>query len=54
MNEPKRTLPTKSLLEGGPYTPAASTDLRALFDRIRAEQQKKQAANVSTLRRKAK
>lgn len=42
MNEPKKRVePSVSLLAGKPYTPAASTDLRALFERIRQEQEPK-------------
>ena len=29
--------PTKSLLQGGKYTPAIKTDIRVLFKRVRAE-----------------
>lgn len=28
------TYPTRSLMQGGPYTPAARTDIRALFARV--------------------
>ena len=36
---PKLTMPTRTLLDGMPYTNAAATDIRELFRRI-AEQQK--------------
>lgn len=35
----KRTEPTRSLLQGGPYTKADHTDLRARFEAIRRAQQ---------------
>jgi len=35
----KRTEPTRSLLQGGPYTKADHTDLRARFAAIRLAQQ---------------
>lgn len=35
------TLPSQSLLQGKPYVPAVKTDIRVLFARIRAEQEKK-------------
>lgn len=51
----RRTEPTQSLLQGGPYTPAASTDIRVRFAQIRAQlQQPSSAKNVSTLKRKSK
>lgn len=53
MSGPKRTEPTRSLLQGGPYTPAASTDLKATFARIRAEQAAAAKTNVKPMRRKA-
>lgn len=49
----KRTEPSRHLLAGKPYTPAASTDLRATFARIRADQQAAQMPNVSPIKRKA-
>jgi hypothetical protein len=36
--------PTKRLLDGMPYTNAASTDIRKTFDRIRREQKKEREA----------
>jgi hypothetical protein len=50
---PKRTEPTRGLLQGGPYTPAIHTDLRALFKRIRTELAAAQKTNVKPMRRKA-
>ena len=35
VNEPKRTMPTQTLLQGKPYTNSASTNLKAKFDEIR-------------------
>lgn len=49
MNQ-KITRPTKSLLEGGPYTSAAATDLRARFAQIRQRQQA-QEAHTKNVRR---
>lgn len=38
--EPARVvMPTRSLLQGGPYVPAASTDIRKRFASIKAAQQ---------------
>jgi hypothetical protein len=45
--------PTRSLLEGGPYTPAIHTDLRALFKRIRTELGIPQPKPANKPRRKA-
>jgi hypothetical protein len=42
MSEPKRTEPTRSLLQGFAYVPAASTDLRATFARVVAAQKQQQ------------
>lgn len=39
----RRCEPTQHLYAGKTYTPAASTDLKALFERIKAEQDKKRA-----------
>ncbi len=39
MNEPKRTEPTRSLLQGAPYTNANNTDIRVRFERIRQQAQ---------------
>ncbi len=49
---PKRIEPTQSLLQGMPYVNAASTDLRASFARIRANQAPASTKNVSALKRK--
>lgn len=38
----RRVEPTVSLLQGKAYTPAANTNLRELFDRLRAELKEKQ------------
>jgi hypothetical protein len=45
--ERKPTMPTRTLLQGMPYTPAARTDIKATFERFR----KQQPANVKQLRR---
>jgi hypothetical protein len=34
------TLPTRTLLQGKPYTPAVATDIRATFARFQAAQDK--------------
>lgn len=53
--EAKRTDPTRSLLQGAPYVNAASTDIRARFDAIRAQQSKPaQAANVKTITKRTR
>ena len=49
----KVTLPSRSLLQGMPYTNSASTDIKATFARIRAEQQPK-GKNVAQLRKRTK
>jgi hypothetical protein len=36
----KRTEPTRSLLQGMPYVNAASTDIRARFEAMKADLQK--------------
>lgn len=36
---PRRVEPSVSLLQGKPYTNAASTDIRALFERMKQQQQ---------------
>lgn len=46
----KRTMPTRTLLQGAPYIPAAATDIRKTFERARAELQPK-PANVRALRK---
>jgi hypothetical protein len=38
---PKLTLPSRSLLDGMPYENSVSTDIRALFARVKAKAQKK-------------
>jgi hypothetical protein len=48
----KRTLPTRSLLQGCAYTSAANTDLRQRFEAIRRQAQ--QQAPVLQLRSKRK
>lgn len=38
MNEPKKTLPTgKTLLQGRTYVPAAQTDIRQTFARLKKQ-----------------
>jgi hypothetical protein len=51
MSEPKRTMPSRTLLQGMAYTNAASTCLRTRFAAIRAEQQKL-PASVAQIRKK--
>lgn len=46
----KRTEPTRSLLQGMPYVNAASTDIRARFEAMKAEQQKAASKNSGALR----
>ena len=41
MTTAKTTIPTKSLLQGMTYVTAVKTDIRELFARIVAQQQKK-------------
>lgn len=36
----KITMPTKTLLQGAPYTPAHQTDIRKLFALVRAQLKK--------------
>jgi hypothetical protein len=50
MNNCKRTMPSRSLLQGGVYVNAASTDIRARFKALQAEQ--RQSANVQQLRKR--
>ena len=50
----KRTEPTQSLLQGGPYTHSSCTDIRALFVRLLNEAKQTKAQNVAPIRRKAK
>jgi hypothetical protein len=38
---PKLTMPSQSLLQGMPYVAAVSTDIRARFERIRAQKKRK-------------
>jgi hypothetical protein len=54
MVNPKRTEPTRSLLKGAEYVNAASTDIRARFERIRAEQAAKKQQHVKPVRSVAK
>lgn len=52
MSGPKRTDPTRSLLQGGAYTNAASTDIRARFAAMKqAAQMAQPAPNVRRLNR---
>lgn len=37
MGAPRLTMPTRTLLQGKPYTPAVSTDIRATFARFQTE-----------------
>lgn len=41
MTVQRRTEPTVSLLQGKPYTPAVSTDIRATFARFQTAQPKR-------------
>ncbi len=50
----RRVMPTLSLLQGGEYVPAASTDIRARFAALRAAQQQAKPANVAPLRKQGK
>lgn len=50
----KRIEPTRSLLQGMPYTPAASTDLKAKFEAIRRARLQQQAPNVAQIRKAQK
>lgn len=43
----KRTEPTRSLLQGAPYINAASTDIRARFEAIKAAENAKKANAVA-------
>lgn len=43
------TMPSQTLLQGKPYTPAARTDIRELFNRVRLEMAPK--GNVKSIRR---
>jgi hypothetical protein len=52
--ELKRTIPSRSLLQGMPYTNKDHTDIRRLFDRVRAEQQAAKPTNVKPMRKAAK
>jgi hypothetical protein len=49
----RRTVPTKSLLQGAAYVHSTQTDIKARFDAIRAAQQTA-PANVMTIQRKVK
>lgn len=53
MNGGTKVLPTRSLLQGGSYTPSASTDLKATFERIRAEQAAAVKTNVKPMRKRS-
>lgn len=46
MSGPRRTEPTRSLLQGGAYTNAASTDIRARFAAMK--QAAEMAAEIAT------
>jgi hypothetical protein len=50
--ELKRTLPSRSLLQGMPYVHSTKTDIRELFARVKAEQAK--PTNVKPMRKTAK
>lgn len=51
----RRIEPTRSLLQGAPYVHSTQTDIRVLFEQIKAELKKQAAApNVSQLKRKTK
>jgi hypothetical protein len=47
MTEPKKTLPTRSLLQGAPYTHSTQTNLKARFAAIRQQQGKDATLNQS-------
>ena len=53
MNGGTKVMPSRGLLQGGAYTPAASTDLKATFDRIRAEQAAAVKTNVKPIRKRS-
>lgn len=48
--ERKPVMPSQTLLQGKPYTPAAMTDIRARFEQMRQQQ----PSNVKPLKRRAK
>jgi hypothetical protein len=48
------TMPSKTLLQGASYVPAAHTDIKARFDAIRAEQAASKQTNVQQLQRRRK
>jgi hypothetical protein len=51
----KVTLPSRSLLQGMPYTPAVNTDLKAKFEAIRrAARIQSQSPNVALIRKAQK
>jgi hypothetical protein len=51
----KVTLPSRSLLQGMPYTNAASTDLRSKFEALkRAARIQSQSPNVALIRKAQK
>lgn len=52
MSEREPTRPAKSLLQGGPYTSAAATDIRERFRlMMEAQREKQHAPNVARLRK---
>ena len=46
MNTPRITFPTRSLLNGMPYINSVSTDIRALFARMKEQQKKRKHDSV--------